>query len=909
MQSQKKSELETTLSQNNTSTWKKTTCAYCGVGCGVEARMTPQGKLEVRGDEAHPANFGRLCSKGLALGDTVTTNGRLLEPSINGDAVSWDQALTHVATSFNDIIEQHGPDSVAFYVSGQLLTEDYYVANKLMKGFIGSANIDTNSRLCMASTVVGHKRAFGEDCVPGNYEDLELADLVVLTGSNLAWCHPVLYQRLKTVKEKRGTKVVVIDPRETNSCDIADLHLPLFPGSDIALFNGLLAYLSKLNQVNRDYIDLQTEGFDEALQQAKRFSTITAVALATGLKTSDIETFYDWFRITPRTVTVFSQGVNQSTSGSDKVNSILNCHLATGRIGKAGSTPFSVTGQPNAMGGREVGGLANTLAAHMEFGNAEHASLIQTFWDSPTLAQQPGLKAIDMFDAIESGQIKAVWIMATNPAVSLPESERINLILANCPMVVVSDCIAETDTTKHANVLLPAQGWSEKSGTVTNSERRISRQRRIMPSPGQAKPDWWIISEVAKRMGFYSAFNYQTEHDIFIEYAKQTELANTEEHTRRQLNLSGFAGMSAQAYNDLMPTQWPVSREKDAERLYEDGQFSTPNRKARFVAVDLQPTASTVSERYGLMLNTGRIRDQWHTMTRTGLSAALNLHDPEPMLDMHPFDASDRGIKDKQLVKVFSECASQIFRVNVTSKSAVGQCFAPIHWNRTNGSGGLVDALIPANTDPYSGQPEFKATPIEVKSLAIQATLDVALTSALRSDFINDIEPQYWTKRKVDGGYLYRLEFAEKREDVYERFNRLLHEKKRTSIVSCKSHSILGVITLSESSNMAYVISDTQAEHIETDVSVLLSSDFALPDVHAFLNGTLKAPSPTICTCKQVKQADIETAFFEKGACSVEKICEMTQAGKGCGNCISEVGRCVNQLLNDTSLKIDCASR
>ncbi|WP_332308904.1 molybdopterin-dependent oxidoreductase [Enterovibrio coralii] len=361
MKSHKTINADSNSTNKTSSGWTKTTCAYCGVGCGVEAKVTANGKLDIRGDESHPANFGRLCSKGLALGDTVTTEGRLLVPSIDSQSTSWEQALTHVATSFNDIIAKHGPDAVAFYVSGQLLTEDYYVANKLMKGFIGSANIDTNSRLCMASTVVGHKRAFGEDCVPGNYEDLELADLVILTGSNLAWCHPVLYQRLKTAKEKRGTKVVVIDPRATSTCDIADLHLPLFPGSDIALFNGLLAYLSKRNQANREYIDQHTEGFDDALHQAKRFSTITSVALATGLKTADIETFYDWFRITPRTVTVFSQGVNQSTSGSDKVNSILNCHLATGRIGKPGSTPFSVTGQPNAMGGREVGGLANTL--------------------------------------------------------------------------------------------------------------------------------------------------------------------------------------------------------------------------------------------------------------------------------------------------------------------------------------------------------------------------------------------------------------------------------------------------------------------------------------------------------------------------------------------------------------------
>ncbi len=447
--------------KNNDSTWTKSTCAYCGVGCGIEAKVNANGTLEVRGDKDHPANYGKLCSKGLKLGETVTPNGRMLSPSVHGEDCAWDDALSHVANTFKNTIAEHGPDAVAFYVSGQLLTEDYYVVNKLMKGFIGTANIDTNSRLCMASSVVGHKRAFGEDCVPGNYEDLELANLVVLTGSNLAWCHPVLYQRLKAAKARRGTKIVVIDPRQTATCEIADLHLPLFPGSDIALFNGLLAYLAKRGQINQGYIDNNTIGFGSALDTAGRFANINTVALATGLKVGDIETFYQWFRATPKTVTVYSQGVNQSTSGSDKVNSILNCHLATGRVGLPGSTPFSVTGQPNAMGGREVGGLANTLAAHMEFGNKEQAELLSHFWQTENLASQPGLKAMDMFNAMESGKIKALWVMATNPAVSLPESQRINTILANCPYVVVSDCVESNDTLKYAHVRLPAQAGAK----------------------------------------------------------------------------------------------------------------------------------------------------------------------------------------------------------------------------------------------------------------------------------------------------------------------------------------------------------------------------------------------------------------------------------------------------------------
>ena len=512
------------------SLWTKTTCAYCGVGCGVEAKVNAQGLLDIRGDKQHPANYGRLCSKGLALGETVSHEGRLLQPSIDGLDTSWDNALTHVATQFSQIIKDHGPDAIAFYASGQLLTEDYYVANKLMKGFIGSGNIDTNSRLCMSSTVAGHKRAFGSDTVPVCYQDLEKAQMVVITGSNLAWCHPVLFQRLKAAKEDNPALfIVVIDPRKTATCAIADLHLAIQPGADVALFNGLLAYLSEHKKTDSDYIQKYTQGFQAALDSAidectDRDNLLSRLAV----DEQTLNAFYAKFAETEKVVTIYSQGVNQSSQGTDKVNSILNCHLATGRIGKEGMGPFSVTGQPNAMGGREVGGLANTLAAHMEFGNPVEHSLISEFWGTENLARAPGLKAIELFDAIDNGKIKAVWIMATNPVVSLPNSHKTIAALKKCPLVVVSDCIKDTATTRLADVLLPAQGWSEKSGTVTNSERRISRQRRILASPGEAKADWWIVSEVAKRMGFGDAFNYLHEGEVFVEYAKMTTLGNAD---------------------------------------------------------------------------------------------------------------------------------------------------------------------------------------------------------------------------------------------------------------------------------------------------------------------------------------------------------------------------------------------
>jgi len=433
----------------------RTTCPYCGVGCGL--LVSADGS--VSGDPKHPANFGRLCSKGAALGETLSPTGRLLQPAIAGRSASWDEALDLIAARFAEMIDCHGPDAVAFYVSGQLLTEDYYVANKLMKGFIGSANIDSNSRLCMASSVSGHIRAFGEDIVPGCYEDIEEADLAVLVGSNTAWCHPVLFQRLAAAKKTRGTRVVVIDPRRTETCDIADLHLPLRPGSDVALFSGLLRYLADRDACDIGWMTRYTTGFDAALACAP---SLAEAATITDSPIADLTAFYDWFAVTDRTVTLYSQGVNQSAAGTDKVNAILNCHLATGRLGRPGMGPFSLTGQPNAMGGREVGGLANQLASHMGFDDPADIDRVRRFWRAPYIAQHPGLKAVDLFEAVSAGSIKAIWILGTNPAASLPRAARVRAGLASCPFVVVSDCW-ETDTTRLAHIVLPAAGWEKKT--------------------------------------------------------------------------------------------------------------------------------------------------------------------------------------------------------------------------------------------------------------------------------------------------------------------------------------------------------------------------------------------------------------------------------------------------------------
>ena len=438
----------------------RTTCAYCGVGCGISATPTGPRSVVIRGDEAHPANGGRLCSKGTHLGETVGLAGRLLHPMVGNKRASWDKALDLVAKRFKETVERYGPDSVAFYVSGQLMTEDYYVANKLMKGFIGSANIDTNSRLCMSSAVAGHNRAFGEDVVPATYDDLEQADLIVLVGSNTAWCHPIVYQRIQAARAARGAKLVVIDPRRTETCEGADLHLALKPGTDVALMNGLLAWCHATWKIDRRFLHnhvAASEGFWAHIR--------TGHDLWTTAKTCDIEPallkqFFELFAATPRAVTLFSQGINQSIRGTDQVNAIINVHLATGRIGKPGAGPFSITGQPNAMGGREVGGLASTLAAHMDFA-PENVARVGRFWAAPTMATKPGLKAVDLFRAVGEGRIKALWIMATNPAVSLPDAGRVREALESIPFLVVSDIMADTDSSTHAHVRLPAAGWGE----------------------------------------------------------------------------------------------------------------------------------------------------------------------------------------------------------------------------------------------------------------------------------------------------------------------------------------------------------------------------------------------------------------------------------------------------------------
>ena len=795
-----KTALIATYTEETTSTIR-TTCPYCGVGCGVLASVDATGVVSVKGDPEHPANFGKLCSKGSALAQTLGSERRLTEPYYqNKQAVmqehrptqlgtdfnaidisdeplikptDWNNVLDDIATRLNDTIAKHGRDSIMFYVSGQLLTEDYYVANKFIKGFIGNNNIDSNSRLCMSSAVAGHKRAFGADLVPGNYEDLESCDLLVLVGSNMAWCHPILFGRFLAAKKiDPSKKLIVIDPRRTDSCEFADLHLPIAAGTDTHLYNGLLHYLKQQGCCDERYLK-QCNDVDLALEAAKTWS-IDKVAQACKISADLIRQFYQLVAANDKTVTAFSMGVNQSKNGTDKVNAIINSHLYTGRVGKVGASPFSLTGQPNAMGGREVGALANLLAAHLDLSNGIHRQLVADFWQAPqSIAPEVGIQACDAADAILNGRIKAIWIMATNPVVSLPEADKFRRALAACDLVIVSDCSVDSDTVKCADIVLPAQGWGEKSGTVTNSERRISRQRAVKPALGLAKPDWWILSQVARRMGL-SGFDYDHPSEIFNEYVALTAFKNdpsqsaSKNNQPRYLNLAKDLSMpvlSRADYEVMTPFQWGGARITPTQvkliaitpsdsaslpnfhhfhqhqRRQKSNKSDVKNRDKRHNKTDFNP--STVN----LRLITGRLRDQWHTMTRTGLAPQLNQHESVPTLTVHPNEAKQLGVEKGDYVQLHpryeqilpnSEATTidtnnfstdtdnknlaqtVLAQIAISDSMRVGDAFMPMHWSNAFASFARVGTLIPTVVDPYSGQPELKNSAIRMSAVPMQ---------------------------------------------------------------------------------------------------------------------------------------------------------------------------------------------
>nr|MBF0681472.1 molybdopterin-dependent oxidoreductase [Pseudomonas sp.] len=694
------------------------TCCYCGVGCGVLIEHDETRILDVAGDPNHPANFGRLCSKGSTLHLTGDMDARALYPELRlgkqlgRTRTNWDNALEHAAEVFAQTIREHGPDSVAFYLSGQLLTEDYYAFNKLARALVGTNNIDSNSRLCMSSAVVGYKRSLGADAPPCSYEDIEQSDCVLIAGSNMAYAHPVLFRRLEEAKARRPEmKIIVIDPRRTDTSGLADLHLAIRPGTDVALFHGLLHVLMYEGRIDRGFIEAHTQGFDALKELVAEYTPIIAAEIC-GISVEALKRCARFIGNAPRFLSLWCMGLNQSTSGSAKNSALINLHLATGQIGRPGAGPFSLTGQPNAMGGRETGSLSNLLPGHREAADSGHRAEVAEYWGVGQLPSQPGLPAIELFEAVRSGRIKAIWIACTNPAQSLPNQQQVHQALATCPFVVVQEAFFTTETCRYADLLLPAASWGEKEGTVTNSERRISRVRRAIAAPGDARPDWSIACDFARRLeqrlrpNQTGLFAFDRPEALFEEFKPLTR--------HRDLD---YSALSYGLIEERGPQQWPFpdAGSKGTPRLYQDGIFPTADGRARFVAESFQAPTEDYDGRFPLILNTGRLRDQWHGMSRTGTAARLFGHVEEAVLGLHPDDMRDRQLLDGQLVRVGSRRGNLVLPVQRDESLQPGYAFLPMHWGDRFLKGLGVNVLTQASVDPLSRQPALKQAGIQVE--------------------------------------------------------------------------------------------------------------------------------------------------------------------------------------------------
>lgn len=866
----------------------KTTCAYCGVGCGI--RLNREGESwQLQGDEEHPANGGALCVKGASLLESLAFPDRLLYPRWMGQRIGWEEALDTLADRLAAIMAQSGPQAIGIYLSGQLTTEDYYVANKLMKGYLGSANVDTNSRLCMSSAVVAHQRAFGEDLVPACYEDLELADLVVLTGANTAWTHPVVFRRLQQARARRPElRLVVLDPRRTMTAEQGDLHLALKPGSDVVLWNGLCRYLLDSDGWDKAYVAQHVSGF-EALAAALDDPAwqLDEVARSCGLSRSDLLGFYQLFARTPRTVTLFCQGINQSNQGVDKANAIINAHLLCGRIGKPGAAPFSMTGQPNAMGGREVGGLATQLAAHMGFGEAE-CDRVQRFWQSPTIVRGPGHKAVALFEAVHRGEIRALWVLGTNPAVSLPDGNRVREALSRCELLVVSEVTANTDTARLAHLLLPAAAWGEKGGTVTNSERTISRQRAFLPLPGEARPDWWALTQLARRLGFGEGFAYESEHEIFCEHAA---LSGFENEGARQFDISGLADLSRAEFEALAPLSWPVNGDwpKGRARLFEDGRFATPDGRARLLPLAqhfppepvAEPKTGLQPAGLSLLLNTGRLRDQWHTMTRTGHVPRLQEAEPWPRVRVGAASLLALGAREGDLVRLYNELGEALLLVGLDEGLREGEAFLPMHWTDSQCSQGAVNRLIAAVVDPLSGQPMFKQGRVQARA---QATRWQGLWCG-RHDWREPVD--WWARRPLpEGNCTLLASWSDSPEGLWQRLGAEGHWlrlplKEGWLALTLAGDRIEGILLVGE-----------RRPDIKVELLVsLLGTPLQAGALSQTLSLALAGESRLVCSCLRVSEQRIVDAITRQGVSELAGLQALLGCGSNCGTCLPEIDK------------------
>lgn len=892
----------------------RSTCCYCGVGCGVLIEAEHGHVTGIEGDPDHPSNFGKLCTKGRSLPLTVAGHaGRALHPEVRLTRESerlpteWSHALDHVAARFADIIERDGPDAVAFYVSGQLLTEDYYVFNKLAKGLIRTNNIDTNSRLCMSSAVTAYKKSLGADGPPTCYEDLELAKTVLFAGSNMPYAHPVLFRRLEEAKANDpSVKWIVVDPRRTDVAALADLHLAITPGTDVALFNGMLHHMIWEGAIDPAYIAAHTNGFDE-LKALVRSYTPSMAAEICGIAERDLLQAAEWFAASPASLSLYCMGLNQSSHGTDKNLALINLHLATGQIGKPGAGPFSLTGQPNAMGGREVGGMATMLAAHRDIGNAAHRAEVEALWGVSELSARPGLPAVDLFDAVAAGKVKAIWIACTNPVHSMPDIERVRKALRTAEFVVVQEAFEQTDTVPYADVLLPASSWGEKSGTVTNSERRISRVRAAVEAPGAARPDWWIANEVARRLEARlspqrsgeafatgpSLFPFESEQDVFDEHRTLT--------VGRDLDIGG---LSYERLERSGPQQWPLpaGAKTGSARRYTDGVFATDDGRARFHAPHYQSVAEPVDARYPFRLLTGRLRDQWHGMSRTGRAGQLFNHAPEATLSIRREDAARRGLKDGDLITLASRRGRLVLPLETTDDLAPGTVFAAMHWSgQFLDSGGINEATIGA-VDPDSKQPELKHAAVRIEA----AKLPWRLVAAKRGDVLAlriAVQPLLAQRRyasiRVESDDLIVVSAADAEADPA--WTEQLHDalglargddlleyrdarRGRAQRVAWREQFIDGFLLTGETSPAAALIEQIRSAAPwdgPRHAIMLLGGDTPQRP---------RAPRDrVVCNCKQVTQSQIEQAIANGSA--LDELKSTLGCGTVCGSCVPEIKR------------------
>jgi len=870
-----------------------TTCPYCGVGCGVVAVASGDRIDEVRGDAAHPANFGKLCTKGAALHFMPDAGARVLHPEVGGERRSWDEALEHAADRFAETIRKHGPDSVAFYISGQLLTEDYYVFNKLAKGLVGTNNVDTNSRLCMSSAVAAYKLSLGADAPPCAYQDVDAAEAIFIAGSNTAFAHPVLFRRVADARARNpALRLIVIDPRATVTARAADLHLALRPGTDIALFNAMLHVILRDGLADAAYMAAHTEGL-EALRALVEGWTPARASEVCDLPAAKIEEAASLFATSKATLSLYCQGLNQSTSGTWKNAALINLHLATGQIGRPGAGPFSLTGQPNAMGGREVGGMANLLPAHRDLSNPEHRAEVARFWGVPTVPERRGRTAVEMFEAIGRGEIKAVWIACTNPAQSMPDVQAVRRALEAAEFVVVQDAFRDAETCDFADVLLPAASWAEKEGTVTNSERRISRVRAALAPPGEARPDWRIAADFAlrlrARLGRSIGFEYERPEQVFEEHRETTR--------GRDLDITGLSYALLERDG---PQQWPYPEGATAgrARLYADGVFPTPSGRARFLATEYVPPVEAADAQYPVILTTGRLRDQWHSMTRSGRIARLFSHSPEPEVAVYPETLAGLGIEDGGLVRITSRRGGLVAKARASTDMRPGEAFLALHWGARFTSGAGTNTLTLAATDPISKQPELKHAAVRLEPFAAgwRSTLAGARVSQRGvSALLSRFDYAALSLLEAADETFVSLELAAAQappEDAVEALDRmfglagegaaLLHRdaargiEKRARLES----GVLSAFRVTGDLGAAEAFRQALRARTETDAESLLAA--ATPRA---------AADRAVCACYGVRESEIRAAV-EAGT-DLARLQKQLRCGTNCGACLPELRRLI----------------